>query len=83
LIAGIYKPDKFTKQDFKEYSHLDSTFLVISADGKITLNKFPKSTFGNWDKSEIDVINGSGTWRASSESGTTYIIQILFLIKKG
>jgi len=73
LIAGIYKPDRFTKQDFKEYSHSDSTFLVISVDGKIILNKFPKSTFGSWDKSEIDLINGSGTWTANSGSGTTNI----------
>lgn len=46
-ISGIYKPDKFTKQDFKEYSNSDSTILVLSEDCKVTLYDFPKQTFGS------------------------------------
>ena len=83
LIAGIYKPDKFTKQDFKEYSHSDSTFLVIYMDGKINLNNFPNKTFDSWDKSEGAIINGSGTWATSSELGTTTIHTNIIFDQKG
>ena len=72
-ISGIYKPDKFTKQDFKEYSNSDSTFLLLSEDGKITLKNFPIETFGSWNKSKTHIVNGSGTWTSSFKSGTTII----------
>jgi hypothetical protein len=73
LISGVYKPDKFTKQDFKEYSSSNSTFLSLTEDGRITLRNFPTATFGSWNKSNIDIVNGSGTWSSKLESGTVYI----------
>ncbi len=73
LIAGTYKPDEFTKQDFKEYSKSDSTFLVMESNGNINLYNFPEETFGSWKKSDIATVDGSGTWTSSFKSGTTYI----------
>lgn len=71
LIAGIYTPDEFTKQDFKEYSASDSTFLEIETNGKISLHNFPESTFGSWRETDIVTVDGSGTWTSSFKSGTT------------
>ena|SRR2546430_7160490 len=72
-IAGIYKPDKFTKEDFKEYSNSDSTLLLLFEDGKITLKNFPLKTFGSWDQPNTDKVNGWGTWTSNFESGTINI----------
>ena len=72
-IAGNYKPDTFTKQDFKEYSNSDSTYLVIHNDGRVILKNFPVTTFGSWNKSDTGFVNGSGTWTFGEESGTTII----------
>jgi hypothetical protein len=72
-ISGIYKPDTFTKRDYKEYSNSDSTFLLLSEDGKITLKNFPIETFGSWSNQKTRIVNGSGTWTSSTKSGTTII----------
>ena len=69
LIAGIYKPDKFTKEDFTEYSKSDSTILILSEDGRIVLKNFPKKTFGFGEVGDDIEINGSGTWNLISEAG--------------
>mgnify|MGYP007117525413 CR=1 FL=1 len=73
LIAGIYKPDEFTKQDFKEYSNSDTTFLEIHKNGNISLHNFPVSTFDSWEKPNRSTVNGSGTWTSSFKSNTTII----------
>jgi len=72
-ISGVYKPDRFTRQDFKEYSNADSTMLLLSADGTITLKNFPKQTFDSWHKLKTDVVNASGTWTSTYKSGTVTI----------
>jgi hypothetical protein len=72
-IAGIYKPDKFTRQDYKEYSNADSTFLLLSEDGQITLNDFPKEAFDNWNELKTAIVNGSGTWTIGRNSGRIII----------
>jgi len=83
LIAGTYKPDEFTKQDFKEYSKSDSTFLVIEGNGNINLHNFPEETFGRWEKSDITTVDGSGTWASNFKSGTTQINTNIVFNQKG
>jgi hypothetical protein len=73
FIAGTYKPDEFTKLDFKEYSKSDSTYLVIEGNGNISLHNFPIETFGSWEKSDFSTVDGSGSWTSSFKSGTTQI----------
>ena len=68
LIAGIYKPDKFTKQDFREYSNADSVMLILTEDNKIVLKNFPIETFDIFNTSH-KTVNGSGTWTFGSQSG--------------
>ena len=72
-IAGIYRPDQFTRDDYKEYSNTDSTFLLLSEDGEITLKNFPKETFDNWNELKTAIINGSGTWTFGLNSGRSII----------
>jgi len=83
LIAGIYKPDEFTKQDFEEYSNSDSTYLEVEADGKISLHNFPGKTFGAREDEKLTTVDGSGSWTTSFESGTTILNVNITFKQKG
>ncbi len=61
-VAGGYEPDSFTKQDYKEYADSTEAFLILSEDGTIFLNNFPRNTFDHVKESDSAKINGSGTW---------------------
>ncbi len=82
-ISGVYKPDEFTRTDFKEYSNSDSTSLTLKENGEITLSNFPESTFGTWEKSHVSTVDGSGTWTSSFNSGTTNINPKITFVQKG
>ena len=82
-IAGIYKPDEFTKQDFKEYSNSDTTFLEIDSGGIIVLYNFPEMTFGNWEKNDTNTVDGSGTWVPRLSSGTIILSVDITFNQKG
>ena len=73
-VVGIYKPDEFTKHDYKEYSNSDSTMLILTDDGKILFKNFPIKTFDIWQDSSKVKINGSGIYKLNSISGSTKII---------
>lgn len=60
--AGGYEPDSFTKQDHKEYAAAKEPFLILSEDGTIFLNNFPRKTFAADQEPGSSTITGSGTW---------------------
>lgn len=74
-IAGIYRPDEYTRRDVRGYFNSDSTYLVLTKGGDLYLNNFPKNTFSGKDYT-IDTsiqINGIGFWNCSYKSKTVTI----------
>jgi len=61
-IVGTYKPDSFTKQDFKEFANSDSVILILKTNGEIQLKNFPPMVFLLPSDSSYKEISGKGTW---------------------
>jgi hypothetical protein len=82
LIVGVYFPDKFTKEDYKEYINSDSTRLILTDDGEIFLNNFPIETFAEGTQTNKRV-NGRGSWKFKSGANTLAIETIITFDQKG
>lgn len=82
-VVGIYKPDKFTMQDFTEYLNAANTSLTLSNDGSMTLKNFPKKTFAFDDVADSLKIDGDGTWSMVSQAGKTKISTNIRFSKSG
>ena len=80
-LAGIYKPDSFTKEDIPGYYYSDSTYLELTKTGMLYLNSFAKSSFGgDYDTKDTSIkINGNGAWKCSYQKTITSIASELHL----
>lgn len=74
-LAGIYKPDSFTKEDIPGYSNSDSPYLELTKEGIAYFKGFAKSTFAFEDnvKDTGIKVNGDGTWQCCYQKNAAFI----------
>ena len=74
-LAGIYKPDAFTKTDIPGYANSDSTYLELTKDSIIYIRRFDKSTFTFIENAKDTgiKINGDGSWQCFYTKNTAFI----------